>query len=709
MTVCQQLLVLGVICAALTPAVNVMSLDLVPHAPNQRAGASTTSPGDVSASMAAYAQAAQMVSAVPDEPVDATVKEYPLTAPTGARVRPGSLEATSQRTESGDTELVSEPQPVTGYGAVGVTWEHGAEVPDDEIAIQVRTKDADGWSEWLPMIYHDEHAPEEGSKEALRARPGTDELLVGEVDEVQVKIASQQAAPADLKLAVIDPGVAESTSHEKAAIDTASLPGEDTAQADGVATLDSSEGDLELAAAAFTPKPVIYSREQWGADERLRDPGSLHYYEVHAGFVHHTVNANNYKAKDVPAILRGIYAYHTKSRGWSDVGYNYLVDRFGRIWEGRYGGVDRPVVGAHTLGFNDDAFAMSAIGNFEEAMPSQAMIQAYGALFGWKLSLHGVKAGSMQQYVTSKNFRAINGHRDAGSTACPGKYLYAKLPEIRKLAAQTQVGFGGRQLESNVTSTPEPDLIVRRASDGKGFVIPIKPIGAPDNAKKRKNTSAYKLGKPVPMAVNLTGVNKILNVGDWDRDGFTDLVTRRAKDGVLFLRLGLGNGMYGPFRKIADGFKSVGLLAAVGDMTGDGWPDLMGQPRGGSMRIYPGTGLDGLGESFVAFSKVAGQQQFGIGLWGPDGAPDSLIRRGPKLEVYAGNGPGGLIGGRDLDVNLRPFDWVVGISDVELVGHPDLVLRSKGNGQLWLVQANAEGFAAPELLGSGMEVYDMVG
>ena len=80
----------------------------------------------------------------------------------------------------------------------------------------------------------------------------------------------------------------------------------------------------------------------------------------------------------------------------------FLVDRFGRIWEGRYGGVDRPVVGAHTLGFNDHAFAMSAIGNFDVRQPSRAMLEAYGALFAWKLSLHGVDAASTKQYVASR-------------------------------------------------------------------------------------------------------------------------------------------------------------------------------------------------------------------------------------------------------------------------------------------------------------------
>ena len=148
--------------------------------------------------------------------------------------------------------------------------------------------------------------------------------------------------------------------------------------------------------------------------------------------MHHTVNANDYTRSEVPGLLRGIYAYHVKSRGWSDIGYNYLVDRFGRIWEGRYGGVDRPVVGAHTLGFNDDSFAASAIGNYQIAHPSQAMIEAYGTLYAWKLSLHGVDAGSTRQYVTSRWFQAINGHRDAAATLCPGQYLYAKLPEIRQ-------------------------------------------------------------------------------------------------------------------------------------------------------------------------------------------------------------------------------------------------------------------------------------
>lgn len=218
---------------------------------------------------------------------------------------------------------------------------------------------------------------------------------------------------------------------------------------------------MPVAANGTTPKPKIFSRAQWGANEKMRDKGSLRYGEVHAAFVHHTVNANNYSKADVPAILRGIYAYHVNGRGWSDIGYNFLVDRFGRIWEGRFGGVARPGVGAHTLGFNDYATAMSAIGNFETVKPSAAMLDAYARLWAWKLSLHGIKADSTKQWVGSRYFPAINGHRDAAKTACPGRYLYAKLGEIRTKAAEYQRSFDSRNLAMNISGSKWPDIAAR--------------------------------------------------------------------------------------------------------------------------------------------------------------------------------------------------------------------------------------------------------
>ncbi len=183
-------------------------------------------------------------------------------------------------------------------------------------------------------------------------------------------------------------------------------------------------------------QPTIRTRAQWGADESLRSRKPK-YGTVRAGFVHHTVTANDYAREQVPAIIRGIYAYHTQSRGWSDIGYNFLVDRFGRIWEGRYGGVTRPVIGAHTYGYNDMTTAMSAIGNFEETKPSAAILRAYARLFAWKLALHGVGIPSKPD-LDGQEFGAISGHRDAGTTACPGQNLYAKLRAIRIRATRIQ-------------------------------------------------------------------------------------------------------------------------------------------------------------------------------------------------------------------------------------------------------------------------------
>ena len=470
-TACQQLLALAVVLAVLTPAASIVTLDVVGSGP-----AGATAVAHPTADTAAYTAEAVRPSKVPTAPVKPDVREVQLTSAAGpaGRAAPTTSAARVVASADGVSRLTSTPQKVTGFGEVGVTWAHGVTLPIGAIAVEVRTRTHGTWTGWRTIPYDPEHGPDPGSAEARHARPGTEPMLVGAVGDVQVRAVSERPLPADMKLAVIAPGHAAHTATERAALDTSTMDGDNGA--DSVfraADPQPVTGDsAQLAAAVFTPRPVIYSRAQWGADERMRSKSSLHYGDVHAGFVHHTVNANNYTRAEVPGLLRSIYAYHVRARGWSDIGYNYLVDRFGRIWEGRSGGIDRAVVGAHTHGYNDDSFAASAIGNYELVRPSQAVLQAYAALFAWKLSLHGVDASSTRQFVTSRWFQAINGHRDAASTACPGQFLYDKLPAIRRMAEADQRGWSGRQLESNLASTPTPDIVVRRASDGEAFVVP---------------------------------------------------------------------------------------------------------------------------------------------------------------------------------------------------------------------------------------------
>ena len=185
-------------------------------------------------------------------------------------------------------------------------------------------------------------------------------------------------------------------------------------------------------------------RKDWKADERLRSGDPTYNRVLKQVHVHHTVNANDYRREDVAAIIRGIYAYHTQSLGWDDLGYNFLVDRFGRAWKGRAGRAGRLVRGAHTLGFNDTSTGIAAIGNFETARPTPAMLQTIAELAAWKLDKANVRpagtvlvrstGGDRHRAGTIAALPAIDGHRDTSRTACPGRHLYAELPRIRQLA-----------------------------------------------------------------------------------------------------------------------------------------------------------------------------------------------------------------------------------------------------------------------------------
>ena len=451
-TLCQRSLVTAAVLAVGVSAAGVEILDVVPQpgtAASAREMAPTGAPQQVALATPVEAPKKTEVDAAPVTPQVREVRVTGISDKTpGAAVDRGAGRRTNQAPATKGLVALSDPQPVRGYATVGVTWKHGVEYAEDHLAVQVRTEKNGTWSDWMDAAYHDEHGPNGGSteEEVRDERPGTDALIIGDVDRVQMRAETTDGTtPPDLRLAVIDPGTGTMTKAAPA-IDTSKLPdpagSEDPAtggdpQATGAGE---AQDTVALSAMKVAAKPYIYSRAQWGANERLREQSAPAYGTVKTGFIHHTVNANTYTSAQVPALLRGIYAYHTQSRGWRDIGYNYLVDRFGRIWEGRYGGVGSPVVGAHTSGYNEVSFAMSAIGNYDIAAPPQAVLNAYARLFAWKLSLYNIPANAPRVYVKNRWLQAINGHRDVGQTACPGRYLYAKLPYVRTLARSVQNG-----------------------------------------------------------------------------------------------------------------------------------------------------------------------------------------------------------------------------------------------------------------------------
>ncbi len=203
-------------------------------------------------------------------------------------------------------------------------------------------------------------------------------------------------------------------------------------------------------------KPTIYTRAQWGADESVRDPSEPDYGVVDAAVVHHTAGSNTYTSDQVPGIIQGIYEYHVNGHGWRDIGYNFLVDRFGRTWEGRYGGMDKAVVGAHAAGVNSVMFGASVLGDFETAQPPSAVTTALRNLIAWKADLHRFDVLGTT-VVDGTTYNNISGHRNVNATDCPGQYLYAKLPALRTATAAlapsaTRIGGADRYEVAAATS-----------------------------------------------------------------------------------------------------------------------------------------------------------------------------------------------------------------------------------------------------------------
>jgi uncharacterized protein with LGFP repeats len=130
-------------------------------------------------------------------------------------------------------------------------------------------------------------------------------------------------------------------------------------------------------------------------------------------------------------MVRAMYAYHVKSRGWCDLGYNFLVDRFGRVFEGRYGGAQWPVLGAHTASFNSNSFGVALIGNFEKAAPPQAMLESTARVLAWKLDAN-YRSPLATITLDGSRLHTVSGHRDTKATACPGTQLYNKLGWLKQ-------------------------------------------------------------------------------------------------------------------------------------------------------------------------------------------------------------------------------------------------------------------------------------
>ncbi|WP_190171996.1 peptidoglycan recognition protein family protein [Streptomyces mirabilis] len=420
-----------------------------------------------------------------------------LSAPAHARPQaartepaaPGSTQSLPLVPLSGDRSLGPDApeqglgrRSVRTFSLVGVVWDD----PDTELRgrVQVRTRatGANRWSGWQDIETHNhEHAadPDTAEGSSGRVRGSTAPLWVGDSDGVEVRVqaqvderataAGESPLPRGMHLELVDPGAEPAP---RGAVTGDGLAGAESAQAYAtyatntdlapfgaaeIPALSRTETEREFAALRqgaphaepyIGERPSIVTRRGWGADESLREGGFVYTKKVKAAFVHHTASGNNYSCSQAPSVIRSIYRYHVVSSGWRDIGYNFLVDKCGNIYEGRAGGVAKPVMGAHTLGFNDDTMGIAVLGTFGNTKPAAASVTAIARLTAWKLGLYGadpraktyLKSGGGNLYRKGKNARlnVISGHRDGFATDCPGSLLYGKLGSARTAAARYQ-------------------------------------------------------------------------------------------------------------------------------------------------------------------------------------------------------------------------------------------------------------------------------
>ena len=381
--------------------------------------------------------------------------------------------------------LVGEGQSLRAsetFVLAGIDWQ----APHHAL-IELRARTLGGrWTPWVraSVLGHDSDVGEAAAY-ALVGEP----VWTGRADAVQVRSDVRVEA---LRVHLVSAAAVGGAAVGGAALSGAALGGAAVGGAAEVAVGGAADaavdgavhvaGDAAAAAGAFPPaepqlpagpgQPPIIARRAWAGELEPRFPPL--YGDVRLAFVHQSVTANGYSSGEVPAIMRSIYYFHTRVRGWNDIGYNFAVDAYGRIWEARAGGIDQAVVGAQAGGYNLESFGAVLLGDFDSALPTSTARRALAHLVAWKLALHGVPInGRVTVEVDPSDafytrFRPgqlvslprIAGHRDGCTTDCPGDDMYFKgMPPLRQAVAQ----LTGRQLKLTLEAGPPPRSKYSRA------------------------------------------------------------------------------------------------------------------------------------------------------------------------------------------------------------------------------------------------------
>ena len=312
--------------------------------------------------------------------------------------------------------------------------------------------DGESWTEWIELGLDIDHGPDPGTAELSAARSVSEPVYLGPVAHVQYRV--EDFAPQLLSAELV-----ETAGRQLGLVERLGL------------FIESLEWGRSNEAGAVPDQPSFITRDQWGGDQCLGPDSHEPAYtpRVQTMFVHHTSGssaANSYSESEALDYVYGICSYHVNANGWHDIGYNFLIDRFGNIYEGRAGGVDRAVYGAHTGGFNYYSTGVAFLGFHTYIPPTQDAQDALVELAAWKLNVHHVDPlGSVTvESMGSSRYAAgigvalprVAGHRDASATACPGSACYGLLGGFRTQIDQTGGTkiYGGWPTVDPVPGTP---------------------------------------------------------------------------------------------------------------------------------------------------------------------------------------------------------------------------------------------------------------
>ena len=471
----------------------------------------------------------------------------------------------------------------TGIGAELIGFDWAGRSPGE---VELRVREEAGWSDWIHVEGSVDEGPDPDSPEH-NARTSAGPVWVGDdIRDVEVRV--DQGRLRDLEMHAID-------SEEVA-------------------------GFGARPAGAAVEQPGIISRSEWGANESWRtvapdcDGEPRYATTVRNAIVHHTASSNTYSRDDAAAAMRGIYYFHTHTNQWCDIGYNFVVDRYGQVFEGRAGGIDRAVIGAHAGGFNTGSTGVALLGSFQDSALPVDTYSSLVSLLSWKLSLHDVPADGTVTVTSAGSSRypagtqvtlpTISGHRDVSSTLCPGDLLYGRLGQLRsdvrarQMSAALQFAFG------------DPgDLPLMCDWDGNGTDTP---------GVFRRGRFYLRNDGPDVWAFHYGNAADLPLCGDWDGNGTDTVGVKRG--GTWYLRnrnsTGIGD--------VSLRYGTTGDTPVTGDWDGNG-TDTVGVKRGGTWYLR-NRNTSGIAD--LKFDYGLAEDVPVTGDWDSSGMDDVGFRRG---------------------------------------------------------------------------------